>query len=162
MESDIEWYKEKVKKAKEIVESLKLEEPFKTNTFNTLLKSLLDKDKIVKTPSIKSNLVKEEEEIKDFDFSKVPYFENFDKLSWKSKLLCILKWAKQNHPKKGLISSEFASIFNERFGMAYIDTGTVNKELSRRLLNTPLITRKKINKKEFRWFITPKGEEAIF
>lgn len=36
---NIENYKEKVKKAKEVVEGLNLEEPYKTNSFNTLLKS---------------------------------------------------------------------------------------------------------------------------
>ena len=38
---DIESYKEKIKKAKDIVEELNLEEPYKTNAFNTILKNLL-------------------------------------------------------------------------------------------------------------------------
>ena len=92
---------------------------------------------------------------------EIPYFEGFDKLNWKLKLLNILQWAKYNHQERGLVTSEFVDIFHERFGMPYLDSGKINKEITRRLLNTSLITRKRINQRAFRWYITPKGEEYL-
>ena len=59
------------------------------------------------------------------------------------------------------MTSEFVEIFRERFGMPYIDSGKINKEITRRLQKTPLITRTRINQRNFRWFITPKGEEYL-
>ncbi len=82
-------------------------------------------------------------------------------MGWKEKLLHILKWARRSHSGGGLLTSEITQIFHDRFGMKYVDSNQVNKEMSRRLLKTPYITRKKINEKEFRWFITPKGEEIL-
>ena len=82
-------------------------------------------------------------------------------MHWKDKMLNILQWAKYNHSEKGLLTSEFVSIFKERFGIPYYDSGKINKEITRRLLKTPLITRKRINQRDFRWFITPKGEEYL-
>ena len=165
MTDSTEKYKDSIKKARDIVEELKLVEPYKTNAFNALLSDLLTK----KTSNFSGSSLKFKEqspEIKEeinssLDFSEVPFFENFDKLDWKSKLLHILQWAKNNHPAKGLITSEFVKIFSERFGMPYIDSSKINKELTRRLIKTPLATRKKINQRDFVWFITPKGEDYL-
>ena len=159
---DIEGYKEKVKKAKDIVEDLNLEEPYKTNAFNTILQDLLGKKSPVKNlPEDKLNALSSEEDKIQINFKDIPYFDNFDKIGWKDKLLHLLKWAKHNHPEKGLLTSEFVSIFRERFGIPYYDSGKINKEITRRLLKTPLITRKKINQRDFIWFITPRGEEYL-
>ena len=160
---DIEGYKEKVKKARKIVEELNLEEPYKTNAFNTILKDLLEKKKSLQpeqASKMNSHHPKENNDIQ-LDFKGIPYFDDFDRLNWKFKLLNILQWAKHNHSEKGLLTSEFVNVFKERFGMPYIDSGKINKEITRRLLKTPLITRKRINKRDFRWFITPKGEEYL-
>lgn len=45
--------------------------------------------------------------------------------------------------------------------MPYIDSTNINKEMNRRLLKTPLITRKKINQGDYRWYITLKGEDYL-
>ena len=160
MNDNLEGYKEKVKKAKDIVEELSLEEPYKTNAFNTILKNLLEKDNSSKGREEDKVSIKENTNIL-LNVEKIPYFDNFDKLNWKYKLLNILQWARHNHLEKGLLTSEFVIIFNERFGMPYIDSAKIGKEIKRRLLKTPLVTRRKINQRDFRWFITPKGEEYL-
>jgi hypothetical protein len=160
---DINDYKEKVKKAMDVVEGLNLEEPYKTNAFNTILKDLLEKKKPLQ--NVRENKINSSPSEKNrgtlLNFGEIPYFDNFDKLNWKHKMLNILQWAKHNHLEKGLLTSEFVSIFKERFGMPYIDSGKINKEITRRLLKTPLITRMRTNQRDFRWFITPKGEEYL-
>ena len=146
-----------------MVEGLGLEEPYKTNAFNTVLKDLLEKKKplqIMEDIKINSSLSKEKD-VPSLNFEEIPYFDDFDKLNWKDKLLNILQWAKHHHPERGLLTSDFVGIFKERFGIAYIDSGKINKEITRRLIKTPLITRKRINKRDFRWFITPRGEEYL-
>ncbi len=159
---DIEGYKENIKKAKEIVEELNLEEPYKTNAFNTLLKDLLSKKGYSNddsTSRIDSNSA--EKSSLQFNMEEIPYFEDFDNLKWKDKILNLLQWARHNHPERGLITSELVDIFHERFAISYVDSGKINKEVTRRLVKTPFITRKRINQRDFRWFITPRGEEYL-
>lgn len=161
---EIEDYKEKVKKAKDVVEELKLQEPYKTNAFNKVLQDLLAKKRPLQkahNEKVSSSAPEENNNGTPINVDEIPYFENFDKLNWKDKLLNILQWAKHNYPEKGLVTSDFVNIFKERFGIAYMDSGKINKEITRRLLKTPLITRRKINQRDFRWFITPKGEEYL-
>jgi len=162
---DIKKYQEKIELAKQIVEGANLEEPFKTNAFNTVLKSLLEKEG--QTVSLKQteegNIgVKNEKKIdEEIDHSKIPYFDNFEKLGWKEKILNILRWARLNDPRGGLSSGEIVKIFHVRFAMKYVDSTKINKEITRRLLKTPYITRKKLNERDFLWFITPQGEEFL-
>jgi len=122
---DVREYKDKIKKARDIVEELKLEEPYKTNAFNAILKELLEKNKSPQTSqkNKKNALTSEGAEGAQFNFEEIPYFDNFDKSNWKDKLLNLLQWAKQNHSEKGLVTSEFVNIFKERFRMPYIDSG---------------------------------------
>lgn len=157
---DVEEYQKKIKIAKETVEHMDLDDNLRINAFNTILKSLLEKEDNKKENISKSSQMLKKQDKKEgvLDFSIIPYFENFENLSWKEKILNILAWAKENNSSGGLLTSEIVLIFHERFGIKYVDSPTINKEMNRRLLKTPYVTRKKIDQKSFRWFITSKGE----
>ena len=90
MDDKLESYKENVEKAKHIVEELGLQEPYKTNAFNTILKDLLEKRTPLSQKKTTLNKRKawslEENNHPKFNFDEIPYFDNFDKLNWKYKL----------------------------------------------------------------------------